>query len=592
MSIRKSPLKVLAFGLSVIVTSSLVSANTLKDSTGFKSPIPAKVETSRTAWWEKARFGMFIHWGVYTIPAGKYNGKYYSGLGEWIMRDANIPVATYKDYAKQFNPTQYDPEAWVKMAKEAGMKYIVITTKHHDGFALFDTKASDWNVVKATPYGKDLIKPLAEACRKLGMKLGFYYSQANDWGNKGGATERGYWDKDQVGSMDEYIDKVAVPQVREILTNYGDVAELWWDVPTDMTKERAAKFLPLLKLQPHIITNDRLGGNIKGDLFTPEQYIPATGIKGLWETCMTMNDTWGFKTDDHNWKSSKQLIQNLIEASSKGGNYLLNVGPEPTGKFPAPIIQRLADIGKWMKINGESIYGTIPGPFKVIPWGKVTEKPITNGSTILYLHVFNWPKNGKLLLPGLSNALSSAQILAGGKSLKFKKEDNNVVVNVPENAPDENATVIKIMIKGKPEVTPFIPGPEPDGSILLYPGLASFSAPNGVDMMRPEGGEEQNIGFWTDARSSAAWQFNVKIPGTYTLETFISTSSATSVIKLRSGNQVLTKTLPKTGGYNTYTKINLGKFIFTKPGLTTIKLEAEPNNWMPVNIKKIVLSFK
>ncbi|MGY4385814.1 alpha-L-fucosidase [Pedobacter sp. UYP24] len=589
MSIKKTSLKVLALGLSVIVTSGSVSANTLKDSTGFKHPIPAKVETSRTAWWEKARFGMFIHWGVYTIPAGKYNGKYYPGLGEWIMRDANIPVSTYKDYAKQFNPTQYDPEAWVKMAKDAGMKYIVITTKHHDGFALFDSKASDWNVVKATPYGKDLIKPLAEACRKLGMKLGFYYSQANDWGNKGGATERGSWDKDQVGSMDEYIDKVAVPQVREILTNYGDVAELWWDVPTNMTKERAAKFLPLLKLQPQIITNDRLGGDIKGDLFTPEQYIPATGIKGLWETCMTMNDTWGFKTDDHNWKSSKQLIRNLIEASSKGGNYLLNVGPEPTGKFPAPIIQRLADIGKWMKVNSESIYGTIPGPFKVIPWGKVTEKPLSNGSTALYLHVFNWPKDRKLLLPGLSNALSSAQLLAGGKSLLFKKEDNNVVINVPQNAPDENATVIKIVIKGKPEVTSFIQGPEADGSIILYPGLADFAAPSGAEMMRPEGGEEQNIGFWTDARSSASWQFNVKTPGTYTLETYVGTASESSVIILSSGNQVLTKILPKTGGYNIYKKVNLGQFIFTKAGLTMIKLAAESNNWSPVNMKKIVM---
>ncbi|MHA4895964.1 alpha-L-fucosidase [Pedobacter sp. PWIIR3] len=589
MNINRSSLKALTLGLmSVVVTGSL-HANHLKDTAGFKSPIPAIVETSRTAWWEKARFGMFIHWGVYTIPAGKYNGKDMPGLGEWIMHDASIPVATYKEYAKQFNPTQYDPEAWVKMAKDAGMKYIVITTKHHDGFALFDTKASDWSVVKATPYGKDLIKPLAEACRKLGMKLGFYYSQANDWGNKGGAAARGHWDKDQEGSMDEYIDKVAVPQVREILTNYGDVAELWWDVPTGMTKERAAKFLPLLKLQPQIITNDRLGGDIKGDLFTPEQYIPATGIKGLWETCMTMNDTWGYKTDDHNWKSSKQLIRNLIEASSKGGNYLLNVGPEPTGKFPAPIVQRLADIGKWMKVNSESIYGTVPGPFKVIPWGKVTEKPTTNGNSILYLHVFNWPKDGKLLLPGLSNSLTSAQLLADRKSLVFKKEDGNVIINVPQNAPDETATVIKIIVKGKPVVTPFIQGPEADGSIVLYPGLAEFSAPGGAEIMRPEGGEEQNIGFWTDARSSAIWQFNVKVPGTYTLETYVGTSSATSVVKLSSGDQVITKAIPKTAGYNDYVKVTLGKFTFSKAGLYTIKLSAETNNWAPVNMKKIVL---
>lgn len=589
MSINKTSLKIIILGLTAMVISGTASANYFNDSSKVKPVIRAKVETSRTAWWEKARFGMFIHWGVYTIPAGQYNDKDIPGLGEWIMHDASIPVATYRKYAKQFNPTQYNPEQWVQMAKDAGMKYIVITTKHHDGFALFDSKASDWNVVKATPYGKDLIKPLAEACRKLGMKLGFYYSQANDWGNKGGAAARGHWDKAQDGSMDDYIDRVAIPQVREILTNYGDVAELWWDVPTDMTKERAAKFLPLLKLQPQIITNDRLGGGVKGDLFTPEQYIPATGIKGLWETCMTMNDTWGFKTTDHNWKSSKQLIRNLIEASSKGGNYLLNVGPEPTGKFPEPIVQRLADIGKWMKVNGESIYGTIPGPFKVIPWGKVTAKPQSGGNTTLYLHVFNWPQDGRLLIPGLSNSLSSVQLLASGEHLKFKKEDNTVVISVPENTPDETATVIKIVIKGKAEVTPFIQTQAADGTISLLPALADFQAPKGAETMRPEGGEEQNIGYWTDARSTATWQFNVKIPGTYVLETAIGTSSASSVIKITSGNQMLTTLLPATGGYGNYKKISLGKLTFDKAGLTTITLAAEPKNWEPVNIRKIVL---
>jgi alpha-L-fucosidase len=185
----------------------------------------------------------------------------------------------------------------VQTAKAAGVKYIVITTKHHDGFAMFDSKASDWNIVKRTPYGKDVIKMLADACRKYGMKLGFYYSQANDWNNPGGAAAGGHWDKKQDGSFDEYLDKVAIPQVKEILTNYGDVAELWWDVPTDMTKERAAKITPLLDKYPNIITNNRLGGGVQGDLETPEQYIPATGIPGrYWEACMTMNDTWGFKT--------------------------------------------------------------------------------------------------------------------------------------------------------------------------------------------------------------------------------------------------------------------------------------------------------
>ncbi|MBE9661960.1 alpha-L-fucosidase [Mucilaginibacter myungsuensis] len=576
--------------LAGVLTADRAAANTtlLTDSVKTTSK-HAIVETDRTAWWEKARFGMFIHWGVYTIPAGVYNDKKIPGLGEWIMHDAKIPLDTYKAYAKQFNPTQYNPDEWVMMAKAAGMKYIVITTKHHDGFALFDSKASDWNVVKATPYGKDLIKPLADACRKQGMKLGFYYSQANDWTNPGGAAAGGHWDKAQDGSMDDYIDKVAIPQVKEILTKYGDVAELWWDVPTGMTKERAAKFLPIVAMQPNIITNDRLGGDVKGDLFTPEQYIPATGISGLWETCMTMNDTWGFKTTDHNWKSSQTLIRNLIETSSKGGNYLLNVGPEPTGKFPQPIVERLDAIGKWMKVNSESIYNTTPSPFKVLTWGRATTRHEANGNTTLYLHVYNWPTDGKLMVTGLQNEAISAKLLANGKALTTSKTDGNLYVNVPANASDENATVIKLLIKGKPDVTPFVPTQEADGTIALLPGYADMHAAQGGEAMRAEGGNEQNIGYWTDPKSSASWKFVVKKAGTYKVETAAASEKGTK-ITLKSGSETLNADVDATGGYGRYKKLTPGTFTFSAPGTYTISLASNTGTWNPVNVRKIILS--
>ncbi len=211
------------------------------------------------------------------MPAGTYKGQQIGGIGEWIMNRGKIPVAEYKAFARQFNPVRYDPDAWVRLAKEAGMKYIVITSKHHDGFALFDSKATDWDVVDATPYGKDLLAPLAEACREHGLRLGFYYSQAQDWNHPGGAAAGGHWDPAQDGDMDAYLHDIAVPQVREILSNYGKLGVLWWDTPTDMTKERAEMLLPLLDLQPGIITNNRLGGGYAGDLSTPEQHIPATG---------------------------------------------------------------------------------------------------------------------------------------------------------------------------------------------------------------------------------------------------------------------------------------------------------------------------
>ena len=290
------------------------------------------------------------------------------------------------------------------------MKYIVITAKHHDGFAMFASKASDWNIVKATPFGRDPLQELATACRKYGIRLGFYYSQAQDWNHPGGAAAGGHWDPAQNGDMTEYIRRVAVPQVREILSNYGQISVLWWDYPVDMTRECAEMLLPLLRLQPGIIANDRLGGGVGGDTETPEQAIPAAGIKGRdWETCMTMNDTWGYKSDDNNWKSTETLVRNLIDIVSKGGNYLLNVGPTSEGLIPEASVRRLREIGAWMKVNGESIYGAAACPFATAPaWGRVTRKP---GK--LYLHVFDWPANGKLTLPALDGRKpASAYLLA------------------------------------------------------------------------------------------------------------------------------------------------------------------------------------
>ena len=320
---------------------------------------------ARMAWWRDAKFGLFIHWGVYSVPAGFYHDQPVHGIGEWIMNRGKIPMAEYQQFAKQFNPVKFNADDWVKAAKDAGMKYIVITSKHHDGFAMFDTKASPWNIVQATPYGKDPLKDLAAACRKYGIKLGFYYSQAQDW-NNGGAASGGKWDKAQEHDMDDYIDKIAVPQVKEICSNYGDFpAVIWWDTPKDMNPERAQKLYDTVHaLRPNVILNNRLGGGFKGDTETPEQKIPAKGFPGRdWETCMTMNNTWGFKRDDNNWKSTEVLIRNLCDIASKGGNYLLNVGPNSEGLIPQPSLDRLAEVGKWMKVNGEAIYGSTATAF-------------------------------------------------------------------------------------------------------------------------------------------------------------------------------------------------------------------------------------
>ncbi len=428
----------------------------------------------RMQWWREARFGMFIHWGTYAVWGGVYHGhEQKRGGAEWIMNRCKIPVAEYQQVASTFNPVKYDPESWVLLAKEAGMKYIVITAKHHDGFAMFKSDASKFNIADFTPYKKDVLEALAKACKKHNMKLGFYYSQAQDWNNAGGAVARklasegwdnpdsakidaftaanqGHWDPAQLtSSMDEYMERVAIPQVKELLTNYGKVAVLWWDTPTNMTDGNALKLQALLKLQPNIITNDRLKRpNFPGDTGTPEQKIPKPGeLDGKdWETCMTMNGTWGFRTNDDKWKSPETLIRNLCDIASKGGNYLLNIGPDALGQIPQPSIDRLKAVGTWMKVNSEAIYATKASPLGILPWGRCTQKE-QNGKTILYFSVFEWPKDGKLIVPGFSQTAASATLLAGEKSLDTKSGTEGLEISIPENAPDAVVSVIKVVVK-------------------------------------------------------------------------------------------------------------------------------------------------
>ncbi len=442
------------------------------------NPVPAVQDTetkeqrdTRMAWWREARFGMFIHWGLYAVPAGEWQGRNSGRYSEWIMHDQKIPVSDYKALASGFDPKDFDADAWVSVAKAAGMKYIVITAKHHEGFAMFKSDANSFNIVDATPFKRDPLKELAAACQKQGMKLGFYYSQDQDWTAPGGVAVGGHWDKAQDGDFAEYLKTKAIPQMEELLNNYQPYpAVIWFDTPTsDMTPKLAGQIVALLNKHPNIIWNDRLGGGYGGDTSTPEQFIPAQGLPGKdWETCMTINDTWGYRSKDTNFKSTQTLLRNLIDVASKGGNYLLNVGPTPLGVIPQPEVDRLREIGHWLDANGEAVYGTTASPFPHIsslPWGRATQK-----AGKLYLHVFNWPTDGKLLVPIENQPTKAWLLVKPDEALPISSEaGKGVTISVPTIAPDPIASTIVLEVSDP--VKPLSPPPvksAADGSLTLH----------------------------------------------------------------------------------------------------------------------------
>jgi alpha-L-fucosidase len=434
-------------------------------------------QDGRMAWWRDARFGMFIHWGLYSIPAGTWpegdpNARH--DHAEWIRETAHIPVAEYEKLQPRFNPVKFDPDLWARMAADAGMKYLVITSKHHDGFDLFDSKWSDWDV-GGTPFKRDILKELSEACARHGVRFCTYHS-IMDWHHPDYLPRR-TWEKASrpegnadYAKFEEYLHH----QVEEVVTRYHP-GVMWFDGEWEATwnHERGLRLFELCrKLDPTMIVNNRVDVNrggmggfstskeAVGDFATPEQEIPATGVPGLdWETCMTMNDHWGFNAADTNWKTTEDLVRKLADIASKGGNFLLNIGPRSDGTFPPEAVERLAQIGAWMNVNGDSIHGTTASPFDALAFGRCTVKAPSEkaGSgktpTRLYLHVFEWPKDRRLVLPGLGNEIGRAYLLATPtQALTCKRQDSDVWIAVPESAPDAIDSVVALEIQGAPIV--------------------------------------------------------------------------------------------------------------------------------------------
>ena len=545
---------------------------------------------ARLEWWREGKFGMFVHWGIYSTTGGLYNGKKLPNSAEWMMARGKIPIAEYEKYADQFNPIDFNADAFVGLAKEAGMKYIVITAKHHDGFSMFDSEANPYNVVKATPFKRDIMKELADACAKQDIKFGFYYSQAQDWHHPGGFGNG--WDKtiERVAS-DVYVMEKAVPEVEQLLTDYGDIGIFWWDTPRKMTKESFDALHSLTKLQPGVITNDRLGEEYPGDYKTFERKIPQRGPVGKdWEVCMPISGSWGYKIGDDKFKSPETLIRNLIDISHKGGNYLLNVSPTGKGTLLPQATERLKIIGEWMKVNGESIYGTTASPFETLDWGRCTKK-VLGGETLLYLHVFDWPANGAILVPGLKNEVQFATLLDGGQSLNFKAGEDGVMISLPKEAPDKYATVIVLKVDGEVETVTNLPSIGANGRLVLTADKAFLHNNEGSkDAAIKMHDDVPHIGTWTDKEAFAEWTFRVKTPGEYEVKIVGSIEAdKTSLEYGIAGGKASTVELKSTGGYSKYKERTLGTLNIGAAGDVTLRIKPAAKGWEPINLRQVEL---
>lgn len=485
-----------------------------------KTNVPVSQQTKLFEW---GNYALFIHWGLFSQLGNQWKGKTYYGIGEWLMHKemAGIPVEEYKKVANDFNPKDFDANAIAQLAKDAGMKYIVVTSKHHDGFAMYDSKVCDFNVVKQTPFARDPMKELSEACRKHGLGFGFYYSHNQDWTYPGGNGGPNVDAQGNPKTFDDYFNEKCLPQVEEITKNYGEIELVWFDTPGGMPEKYAKKLVEVVHHnQPHALVSGRVGYNM-GDYQTlGDMEVPLENVEGLWESIDVTNDAWGYAWYDQNWKTPKQVLSYLISTIARGGTYMMNVGPDPSGCIPESAQMSLRSAGRWIAAHPDVIYGAGPSPWKhALPWGDAT----TNGND-LYLAVYTWPRNGKLYVPGMLTDMAEVKLMSGKQpqKLKFGKEGNWLVIDVPAAVPNPLVSVLKLTPeKDMPFEADPIQAVDPEFGNTISVKFALAEDGNVYKRQWMEKFGEWKTAFvvdkWKD-HTSVTWEVDIKEPGIYQME--------------------------------------------------------------------------
>lgn len=509
--------------ISVLFLIGIINFNCVKQKADVNSKQVLPFSDNREQylnWFREAKFGMFIHWGPYSMLEGEWNGKQVpvGRNAEWVMKELKIPVHEYRELAHKMNPVKFNAKEWVRLAKNTGMKYIVITAKHHDGFAMYHSRVSSYNIFDWTPFKRDPLQELAKACEEEGIKFCVYYSHREDWDHPGGYGNN--WDYDNDWGMDlydpvkfgSYLEEKAKPQVKELLTNYGELGLVWFDRGL-YTLEQGMEFVNLVNsIQPSALVNGRVGHydqELLGD-FTDmsDKGIPPGGLGDYFQTPQTLNETWGYSKFDTRWKSPEMVIRQLVQVVSRGGNYLLNIGPKGNGEIPAPTVEIFSKVGEWIHANGESIYGTSVSPFAELEWGYCTVK-----GKRLYLFVRDWPVDNVISLNGLENSVTSAYLLSNkSEVISVSKTEDKTLLTLPVNLVTEILPVIVLELDSSPVVKPSVVHHGVDGQIVLDYSTVKAKGKT-VTRFNRKGGF--HIAKWTAPGDEAEWILHIDKSGKY-----------------------------------------------------------------------------